>query len=98
MKITRTWAMPNSETFKIPPIGDFVRRYLEGSRVSVDPFARNNRWATFSNDLNPATEACAHMDAEDFLTELLKCDVMADLVIIDPPYSPSVWQSGDFDG
>jgi hypothetical protein len=33
--------MPNTETFSIQPIGDFVRAYLACSKVSVDPFARN---------------------------------------------------------
>ena len=31
--------MPNGDTFSVPPIGDFVRRYLYASKVSIDPFA-----------------------------------------------------------
>lgn len=42
MKMSRIFAMPNSETFTVAPIGDFVKRYLAGSKVSVDPFARLN--------------------------------------------------------
>lgn len=62
--------MPNADTFSVKPIGEFVQRYLATSRVSVDPFARNKRWATHTNDLNPATEAEHHMDAEAFLVML----------------------------
>ncbi len=82
----RVWAMPNADTFSVPPIGDMVRKYLRG--VSVDPFARNKRWATHTNDLNPATEAEHHMDAVAFLDMLAAQGVKADVVILDPPYSP----------
>ena len=43
MKFSRTWAMPNSDTFSVKPIGDFVRRYLSESKISIDPFARNKK-------------------------------------------------------
>lgn len=88
MKFTRRWAMPNSDTFSVPPIGAFVHSYLHSSKVSVDPFARNKRWATYTNDLNPETRAEHHMDAEKFLLMLARQGVKADLVIFDPPYSP----------
>lgn len=84
--IKRTWAMPSSETFDCRPIGDFVRKYLQGT--SVDPFARNKRWATHTNDLNPETQAEHHMDAEAFLHMLADQGVRADVVVLDPPYSP----------
>ena len=80
--------MPNSDTFSVKPIGEFVQRYLKESKVSIDPFARNKRWATHTNDINPKTEAEHHMDAEEFLTMLNFEGVKADLVIFDPPYSP----------
>lgn len=86
MKFTRVWAMPASDTFDCKPIGEFVRGYLRG--VSVDPFARNKRWATHTNDLNPAMAAEFHMDAEDFLRLLVDRGVEADCIILDPPYSP----------
>jgi len=88
MKFSRMWAMPSADTFSIPPIGDFVRAYLSKSKVSVDPFARNKRWATYTNDLSPDTLAEYHMDAEVFLNMLAEHGVIADLVILDPPYSP----------
>lgn len=80
--------MPSGDTFDVPPIRDFVQKYLLKSRVSVDPFARNKTWATHTNDLNPETKALHHMDAQAFLEQLASCAVKADLVIFDPPYSP----------
>lgn len=85
-KMRRVWAMPNKDTFSIPPIGALVRKYMCG--VSVDPFARNSRWATYTNDLNPETSAEHHMDAVGFLEMLAKQEVKADCILIDPPYSP----------
>lgn len=87
MRIQRVWAMACADTFDCLPIGDFVRRYLRDSKVSIDPFARNKRWATYTNDLNPATQAEYHMDVLDFLTMLKEKGVTVDLVIFDPPYS-----------
>ena len=88
MKFTRTWAMPNADTFSVKPIGEFVNRYLSQSSVSIDPFARNKQWATHTNDLNPETQAQYHLDAEVFLNKLRDDGVSADLIILDPPYSP----------
>jgi 23S rRNA G2069 N7-methylase RlmK/C1962 C5-methylase RlmI len=78
--------MPTADTFDCKPMGAFVRSYLRG--VSVDPFARNKRWATYTNDLNPETAAEHHMDATDFLKMLADQGVQADVILIDPPYSP----------
>jgi hypothetical protein len=88
MNITRKWAMPSADTFDVPPIGEFVKSYLRKSKVSIDPFARNKRWATYTNDLNPDTAAEYHMDAADFLEMLVTKGVKVDLIIFDPPYSP----------
>jgi len=90
MIISRVWSMPNSETFSIPPIRAFVEKYLAKCPISVDPFARNFNGATFTNDLNPNTAAQYHMDATEFMKKLADTDMegKADLVIIDPPYSP----------
>jgi len=89
MKFSRHWAMPNHDTFSIPVIGNWVKSYLENSQVSIDPFARNKRWATYTNDLNPETEAQYHMDAREFC-KLISGDGFdkCDLGIFDPPYSP----------
>ena len=88
MKFSRKWAMPNHETFSVMPIYNFVQSYLSASKISIDPFARNKRWATYTNDLDPSTEAEHHMDAEKFLEMLATRGVKADLIVFDPPYSP----------
>ncbi len=85
---SRVWAMPSADTFDIPCIAGFVQKYLMKSKVSIDPFARNKRWATYTNDLNPNTAAEYHMDAGDFCKMLLQDSITADLGIFDPPYSP----------
>jgi hypothetical protein len=84
----RVWAMPNACTFDIPPIRALVKTYLMKSRISVDPFARNKRWATHTNDLNSNTAAEHHQQAVDFLTTMDARNVRCDLVLFDPPYSP----------
>ncbi len=85
----RTWAMPNSDTFSVKPIGDFVKKYLVNVRLhSIDPFARNTCLAEFTNDINPNTIAKYHLDAISFLDLMKSKGVWADLVILDMPYSP----------
>jgi len=87
---SRDWAMPNLDTFSVKPIGDFVKKYLKENIISVDPFARDKDWFTYTNDLNPNTKAQYHLDAEEFCKVLqdkgLKGKV--DLGIMDSPYSP----------
>lgn len=80
--------MPNAETFSIQPIAEFVARYLQSSKVSIDPFARNKNLATWCNDLNPTTSAPFHMDAEDFCKAAYIRGAQVDLAFFDPPYSP----------
>ena len=88
MKFRREWAMPSADTFSVPVIGEMVKRYLATAKVSCDPFARNKRWATHTNDLNPETAAEHHMDSIAFLEKMVADGIMADLIIFDPPYSP----------
>lgn len=85
----RVWAMPSADTFNITPIGSLVKWYLRTSRISVDPFARNKRWATYTNDLNPDTAAESHAPANEFLESLLSRGIECDLGIFDPPYNVS---------
>lgn len=40
VKFSRAWAMPDRNTFSIKPIGEFVKRYMDESLISVDPFTR----------------------------------------------------------
>lgn len=88
MLFSRAFAMPSADTFSIKPIGEFVQRYLRTSSISIDPFARNKIWASFTNDLNPDTHAQYHMDAEDFCKAIFQRGHRADLGLFDPPYSP----------
>lgn len=87
LTIRREWAMPAADTFDVPVIGAFVRKYLAGSRISVDPFARNKRWATYTNDINSETSAEYHLEALDFIDRLRILGIRPDLAIWDPPYS-----------
>jgi hypothetical protein len=86
MKMNRAWAMPNSNTFDIPPIKDFIYSYLPKTGCIIDPFANKNRVANITNDLNPEYDTDYHMDALDFL-KLFEEDSV-DCVLYDPPYSP----------
>lgn len=88
IRFSRVWEMPNPNTFSIPSIAGFVQKYLLKSKLSVDCFSRNNRLSTYTNDLNPKTEAEYHMDAEDFLRMLESKFIRCDLAVFDPPYSP----------
>jgi len=88
MKMRREFGRANKDTFSCPPIREFVLDYLEMSTFSIDPFARNKDWFTYTNDLNPETTAQHHLDAEEFIHLMNAQGVVADLGIIDPPYSP----------
>ncbi len=89
MNFSREWDMASADTFSVPSIGAFVKRHRHNNPgVSIDPFARNQPWATHTNDLNPETAAQHHMHARDFLAMLVTQGVRADLIIFDPPYSP----------
>jgi len=87
VKINRVWAMPSKNTFDIDPIRKMVTKYLAKSTTSVDPFARDKRWATHTNDLNPRTKAEYHLLALDFLQLMINKKIKTDLVLFDPPYS-----------
>ena len=87
LKYSREFAMPSAETFSIKPIKKFVHRYTYGDKIIVDPFARNSKMGTITNDLNPETDAQYHMKADEFLDMLINKGVKADVVLYDPPYS-----------
>jgi hypothetical protein len=84
MKFSRIFAMPNSNTFNISPVRDFILRYRQ--EPSIDPFARNSKLAQWRNDLNPETTAEFHLDAEDFSKHFPRSVIR--FAIFDPPYSP----------
>lgn len=89
MNFSRHWAMPSPDTFSIPPVAEFVRRWMDMTPgESLDPFARDCTLATYRNDLNPATAATHHMDAADFCIKMAADGVRCSLALFDPPYSP----------
>lgn len=80
----RVWAMPNKNTFSIPPIRDIIIQEVDGG-TWLDPFSCGTRIGTITNDLNPDVDADYHMDALDFLKMFE--DASVDGVLYDPPYS-----------
>lgn len=86
-KMRRVWAMPSADTLTIKPIRSLVKHHLYNAEVSVDPFARNCRLATYTNDMSPNTAAEYHLPAHEFLEMLVADGIQADVVIFDPPYS-----------
>jgi hypothetical protein len=80
--------MPSPNTFSIGPIASLIKRWQVGGMVSVDPFARNAKAATYTNDLDPACDTTHHMEAGEFCAALALEGVQPDLVFFDPPYSP----------
>ena len=91
---SQTFAMPNSNTMSIKPIKEFTESWINliepinNQAIIVDPFAKDCKLGTITNDLNPECDTDYHMRAEDFLDKLILAGVKADLVIYDPPYSP----------
>lgn len=79
----REWAMPNKATFSIPPVARFLDRWLPSDGVIVDPFSGTSERANLRNDL-----AVDGLDAIAFLDVLVAKGVVADAVLLDPPYSP----------
>ena len=86
-RFRRAWSLACGDTMQVRPIGEWVRLYLGRSECSIDPFARNCRFAQWTNDLNPDTAAECHMDAFNWRRWLSAQGVRPDLCIFDPPYS-----------
>jgi hypothetical protein len=94
IKINREWAMPNKNTFSIKPINFlisslFVEKGLMKRAIACDPFVNKSPFADrclFTNDLDTAIDATAHVDAIEFLKGIE--DNVCDIVLFDPPYSP----------
>lgn len=85
IKITREWAMPNSNTFNIKPISELLKKYVKYGELWIDAFANNSKIATITNDLNTEYDTDYHMDALDFFKMFENNSV--DVVLYDPPYS-----------
>lgn len=85
IRIERVWAMPNKNTFSIPPISMMLEEELTDG-LWIDPFANKNKYASITNDLNPEYDTDYHLDALDFL-KLFDANSV-DGVLYDPPFSP----------
>jgi hypothetical protein len=79
--------MSSFATFAIKPIRELVNRYVRPGARWVDPFARDAKVGSVTNDLNPATSADYHMEAIDFLDWLYRRGEWFDGGLYDPPYS-----------
>ena len=90
MIITKAWAMPNAQTFLIPPIKEILIRYVGNGIGWVDPYAGGNSPAQFRNDLLPKYDTEFVEDAlvfcRDICPHIKPNDGFAG-VIFDPPYS-----------
>ncbi len=78
--------MPNKNTFSIKPIGDLILRYIGSDLVGLDPFAKQSKVASITNDLDDTCGTDYNLDAMDFLK--LFDSNSQDYVLFDPPYSP----------
>ena len=85
MEIRRVWAMPSRNTFSIKPIGELIDRYATDN--SIDPFANESKVAAITNDIDGEYDTDYHLNATDFMD--LFDDWSIDLVLLDPPYSPT---------
>lgn len=83
MRFSIAWAMPSRWTFSIPPIAEFLGRWLPPNGVIVDPFCGESTIANLRNDL-----ARGGIDAAEWCQRLLSDGVQADAILFDPPYSP----------
>lgn len=88
LKMSYQWCMPDRNTFSMPPVNALLKRYMRPNQVVLDPFARDSKWGTITNDINACTSAQYHMDAVKFLDAEIKKGTQADVVLLDPPYSP----------
>lgn len=88
MIINRKWAMPNKNTFQIPPIKRLIEKYITTSEVWIDPYSNNSPFAHLctTNDLNMGVASDFHLESIEFLR--LYQDQSVDGVLFDPPYSP----------
>ena len=92
MKINREWCMPNSKTFKIKPIKELIKSYIDINDIVLDPFANEHSIKNeikckkyISNDLDTSFDTDFHLEAQDFMN--MFDDNSVDIILYDPPYS-----------
>jgi hypothetical protein len=86
IKFTRVFALANRNTFSIKPVAGLLAKYIKPTDRILEPFARDSRWGTVTNDSNKKTAAMFHMDALDFVRSEHARGPF-DGVLIDPNYS-----------
>ena len=86
MKITKSWSMPNKNTFEIKPIKKLIYKYYKDYYISIDPFANRNKICKITNDIDNSFNTDYNLDALDFCKQFDSNSV--DFVLFDPPYSP----------
>ncbi len=78
-RFSTVWAMPSRWTFEIPPISDFLDRWLAGCAVVVDPFSGRSERGTLRNDI-----AFFGIDADLWCESLLEeWEAKADALLFD---------------
>ena len=91
----------SSEPFNNPHVLELYKKYLKkvtkylklGDEAFVlDPFARNQRLATITNDLNPEFSTSYNLEANDFLELMLEeyGPNSVDMILFDPPYNATL--------
>ena len=92
IKIKRKWSMPNSQTFKIKPIEETIKKYVKEKDIVLDPFANEhtiekelNCKKYISNDIDKTYNTNYNLEAQEFL-KIFK-DNSIDVILFDPPYS-----------
>lgn len=93
MEIRRSWCMPSSNTFKIRPIRELIKKEIING-IIIDPFANSASLKNMidsdviyvTNDIDEEYDTDYHMDALEFLKTFE--DNSVDMVLYDPPYSP----------
>lgn len=89
MTFDRVFSMPDSHTFRMKPVKEILDFYCKPDLIVVDPFARDSQYSgEYGNDLNPAFQQPYSLDAIEFLDQCIECQISADVVLLDPPYSP----------
>lgn len=88
MNFNRYWCMPNHNTFEMKPVKEIFKRWIKSDLVIIDPFARKSKIGTIRNDLNPNFDTDYHLEAVEFCELIKEKNIVGDIVLYDPPYSP----------
>lgn len=70
------------------PVRNLLARHCGPGICVIDPFSGKSELGTLRNDINPDSSAHSHIDAVEFLSDLALQGIKADVLLVDPPYSP----------